>query len=75
MYKANYHLTIINNNQNFYFQYEYIATGDIIKIGGYRVVVNKKFNAIGLPYTQLSVSLVNEGDITISGEQLGNRIL
>ncbi|PIH59139.1 hypothetical protein CS562_14465 [Paenibacillus sp. LK1] len=68
MNRTNYHLTIKENNQDFYFHKEFISTGDIVKIGGYRtVVIHKQYDS---PYTELTASLVNEGETIIRNDEL-----
>lgn len=64
MKTTNYHLTIKNNNQDYYFYHDYICAGDILRIDGYRVVIDHiEYDA---PYTKLSASLVNEGTTLIT---------
>jgi hypothetical protein len=67
--RTNYHLTILNSNSDFYFHYDgIIATGEILRIGGYRTVISrKKYDS---PYIELVAKLVNEGETVIQRSDL-----
>ncbi|GAB6989421.1 hypothetical protein [Paenibacillus pini] len=69
MKKTNYHLTITENKQDYYFYHEFLSTGDILRIGSYRVVITHKDYNMSL-YTEIQAQLVNEGEIIISKENM-----
>jgi hypothetical protein len=68
MKTTNHHLIIRNNNQEFYFYKDWVTTGDIIRIGGYRtVIIDKKYEQ---PYIELIAILINENEIVVEKNEL-----